>query len=123
MREHDPEAAGAELVGRLGEVAIEPVEWPLEQQPTATGRPVGDQLEIALAEAPDHRVLELASGPYLELDARALQTARQHLHLLADLGGVCHVRGMDVWRRDDDTRPLGDRGLREHEALLERSRT
>src|SRR5438270_13881100 len=62
MRDDYREAAVAKLIGGCGEVIVQRPERRLDEQPPATGRPVGDAVELRLTQPPDHFVAELGAA-------------------------------------------------------------
>ena len=123
MRDDDREASFAQLVGGSGVALVEPVERGLQKQPPPFLRTLGDHLELGLPQTPDHVERELTARQHLYRDPGRPQARVEFAHPIGDLAGIGDVQGMDMRCGDDRSRAVGDRQLRELEALLQRRRT
>ena len=77
MGQQDAEAAVAQLVrGRVKLFAGSLGRW-FEQNPARIRGPDGDDVEVALVEASDHRVAELSAAVHVEVDPLASQSVAE----------------------------------------------
>jgi hypothetical protein len=109
VRQQHSEAALAQLGGGVAEAAADPLEGGLHQHPARPRRALGDELQLALAHAPDQLVAQLGAAAQLERDGRGRDRAAQLNHAGVDLDRVGDTEvGPRVWRDHDRAGAIGD---------------
>ena len=111
------ETAIAQLRGGFVEVRADPVERHLHEQPARPGRPLRDQLQLALAHPADQLVVQLAPQRTSSGIAGGVEREPQLQHASVDLDRVGDAGARAYVRSGDDrVGALGDRRLGEVEA-------
>jgi hypothetical protein len=116
MRDQQPEAVAAHVAPGRQERRVDPAEGHLEQHPPRAARPVGDRVELRVAEPGGAAREDLAARLQAEADARRVERGLQRPCARRDRRHVERVVGVtDVRRR----RGLVNAVAREPRGVLE----
>jgi hypothetical protein len=119
VREKHREAAAPQVLRSSQEILAEPPKRHLEQHPAPPGRPVREDLELAVAEGVNGVRLHLSPAVDRELNALACEGLCELAHPVGQLG---HLHELDVRGRHDALRTVASGSERVLEAFLERVR-